>query len=124
MSRTRITLTATAVAFLCVVSFLGAQSPAAPQRPSFAGTWEPSEPAKSDRLFDVGLAVIPGQGRLMIEQRSDRLTVRITMPDDRLDPILGIKGRFYETIVYRTPTAPGRSGGYGAGGPATAVGVT
>ena len=124
MSRARIVLTVTAIAFLCVVPFLRAQSPATPQRPSFAGTWEPTEPEKSDRLFDVGLTTIPGRGQLTIEQRADRFTVRITMPDDRLDPILSIKGRFYETIVYRTPTAPGRSGGYGAGGPATPVGVT
>src|SRR5262245_11540247 len=124
MNRTRITLMVTAVAALAVAPLLLAQSPAAAQHPSFAGTWQPSEPAKSDRLFDVGLTAIPGGGRLTIEQRTDRLTVRITMPDDRLDPILDINGRFYETIVYRVPAASGRSGGFGAAGPPTPVGVT
>ena len=39
------------------------------------------------------------------------------MPDDRLDPILGISGRFYSTIIYRLSPTPGRQGGTGAAGP-------
>jgi hypothetical protein len=107
---------------LAVAALLGGASvlaqvpPAAPPHPMFAGIWTPSEPARSDQLFSVGLTAIPGSGRLMIEQRADRLTVTITMPDDKLDPLLSINGPFYQTIVYRLFEPRGRSGGAGAGG--------
>ena len=112
----RYSMLAVAVSVVGVTQLL-AQAPAAATHPSFAGTWEPSEPVKSDRLFDVGLSAIPGGGRLMIEQRPNRLTVTITMPDDRLDPILNINGRFYSTIVYRLTESRWPAGGTGAAGP-------
>jgi hypothetical protein len=99
-----------------------AQSPAVTP-PALAGIWVPVDPARSDRYFDVGLSLVPGQGRLTIEQRPDRITVRITMPDDRLDPLLDLTGRFYEAIIYRVGTQ-GRQGGFGASGPQPPTGPT
>jgi hypothetical protein len=98
-----------------VPSFV-AQVPSAAPHPTFAGTWAPSEPAKNDQLFAVGLTRIPGQGRLTIEQRADRFMVTITVPDEKLDVFLKFDGRFYMTVVYRLSEARGRSGGAGAGG--------
>lgn len=100
----------------CIGSPLFAQAPLPNQRPSFAGTWTPSSPESSDRRFAVGLTLIPGQGRLSIEQRENRLTVTMTIPDDRLDVILRVKGRFYPTAMYYLSETEGRSGGYGASG--------
>jgi hypothetical protein len=120
----RSSLIVTVAALLCVVPPLFAQVPTAALHPTFAGTWAPSDPERSDELFALGLTAIPGRGRLTVEQRVDRLTVTITMPDDKLDPILSINGRFYATIVYRLSETPGRSGGAGAGGPQTPAGPT
>lgn len=100
-------------AVLTADSQLAAQTPAQP-RPNFSGTWTPVDPAKSDRLFDVGLSAIPGSARLTIDQTATRFTVTIAIPDDRLDPVLTISGRFYPTIMYRVYDS-GRSGGGGAG---------
>ena len=61
--------------------------------------------------------MLSGRGRLTIEQRPDRFTVTITMPDDDLTPVLRINGIFYTTIVYSISEMTGRSGGAGAGGP-------
>ncbi len=108
----------TIVALLCTGSRpFAQQSAGAVQHPSLTGTWLPSEPARSDELFAVGLTTIPGNGQLTIDQRSDRLTVTITLPDDKLDPLLSVNGRFYTTIIYRLSGRPERSGGAGAGGP-------
>jgi hypothetical protein len=104
-------------AVVCGLSPLFAQTPAGVAHPVFAGTWMPSDAAASNRWFDVGLTNIPGDGRLTIEQRPDRLTVTITMPDQKLDPLLKINGRFYPTVMYRLTDAQGRLGGAGAGGP-------
>jgi hypothetical protein len=102
-------------AVLLVAPQPAAQSPSpAASRPDLSGTWMPAEPAKSDRLFDVGLSTIPGSGRMTIEQTPNRFTVTITMPDERLDPLLTIGGRFYPTIIYRVYES-GRAGGAGAG---------
>jgi len=59
--------------------------------------------------------LIPGQGRLSIEQRANRLTVTMTIPDDKLDPMLAGRGRFYPTVIYYLFET--RLGGYGAAGP-------
>jgi hypothetical protein len=91
-----------------------AQTPSPTAHPSFAGTWAPSIPSDSDRLFDVGLTMISGQGRLIIEQRANRLTVTMTIPDDKLEPLLAINGPFYPTAIYYLSDT--RTGGYGAGG--------
>ena len=91
-----------------------AQTPAPTSHPSFAGIWAPSIPGASDRRYDVGLTMIPGQGRLAIEQRANRLTVTMTIPDDKLEPLLAISGRFLPTAIYYLPET--RTGGYGAGG--------
>ena len=93
------------------------QVPAMSPLPAFGGTWAPSEPGRSDQFFAVGLTVVPGDGQLTIEQRSDRLTLSIAMPDEKLDPILSVNGRFYSTIIYRIPNERVRLGGFGAGGP-------
>ena len=37
-----------------------AEVPAAVMHPTFAGTWTPSEPARNDELFAVGLSNSPG----------------------------------------------------------------
>lgn len=119
MSRTRLAVTIVALA-VCVAAVpicLLAQQPNQTPHPSFAGVWAPSIPADSDRRYDVGLTLIPGQGRLTIEQRANRLTVTITVPDDKLDPMLAINGRFYPTVIYYLPETAGRLGGYGASGP-------
>jgi hypothetical protein len=93
------------------------QVPAATSHPTFSGTWTPSDPARSDKFFSVGVNRIPGRGRLTIEQRADRLMVTITLPDDILDSILPFYSRFYPTVFYRLSDVPGREGGAGAGGP-------
>jgi hypothetical protein len=85
-------------------------------RPSFGGTWVPTEPARSSVFFDNGLGWIPGNGRLVIEQRPTRLTVTKHVPDDILDPLLAIQGQYYPTIIYRIAEPRGRAGGSGAGG--------
>lgn len=92
------------------------QAPAEGQRPTLAGVWTPSDPAKSSVFFDNGIGWIPGNGRLVIEQRSNRLTVTKHVPDDILDPLLAIHGYFYPTVIYRISERSGRSGGSGAGG--------
>ena len=94
-----------------------AQMPAAPRHPSFAGTWAPSDPDKSNQLFNVGLSSIPGSGRMTIEQRDDRFTVTIALPDDKLEAMLRLTGRYYPTTIYRVPPGSVRVGGTGAGGP-------
>ena len=86
------------------------------QRPSFAGFWVPSEPPKSSVFFDNGLGWVPGNGRLLIEQRPTRLSVTKHVPDDILDPLLAIHGQYYPTIIYRITEPRGRTGGSGAGG--------
>jgi hypothetical protein len=105
-----------AAAFLSVTTLVSPMRAFA-QAPTLAGTWQPSDPARSDELFAVGLTAIPGSGRVTIEQRPDRLTVTISIPDDKLDPILRVSGRFYPAIIYRISETAGRFGGAGAGGP-------
>jgi hypothetical protein len=109
-----VTMAALAASVVAVPRLL-AQAPSSTSHPSLAGIWAPTVPEDSDRLFGVGLTLIPGQGRLTIEQRANRLTVTITIPDDKLDPRLAIQGRFYPTVIYFVSEA--RSLGYGAGGP-------
>jgi hypothetical protein len=113
-------------ALLCVVARpITGQAPTAVQHPIFAGTWAPSDPARSDKLFSVGLTPIPGGGRLKIEQTADRLTVTITVPDDKLKIWLALTdGPFYPTMVYHLTGSDGRSGGVGAGGPPPLPGPT
>jgi hypothetical protein len=116
MMHMRLALIATAFA-LCATPTLFAQVPAPVQRPIFAGTWAPSEPARSDTLFDAGIGFVPGNGRLIIEQRPDRLTVTKQIPDDKLNPLLEIQGQFILTVAYRILEQPrGRTGGFGAAG--------
>ncbi len=79
----------------------------------------PAEPGRSEVLFSNGVswvAGVSGQGRLIIEQRPDRLTLTKQLPDNTLDMMLNFKGRFDTTTVYRIVVAQGRSGGFGAGG--------
>ena len=94
-----------------------AQSAPVTTHPNLAGVWIPADPVTSDKRFMFGLTPIPGRGQLTIEQRPDRLTLTITMPDADLDRLLDINGRFYTTITYRVSPTPGRAGGYGAAGP-------
>jgi len=106
---------------LMVTSLVATQVPA-PQasatspRPSFAGVWAPVEPARADAYFDNGLSMVPGGGRLVIEQRPDRLTVTGEIPDDILDRLLTIQKKHRPTTIYRIVSATGRSGGAGASG--------
>jgi hypothetical protein len=116
MIATRTNLAVMAAAVLWSAALSG-QVPATAPLPTFAGTWAPSDPERSDRFFAVGLTAIPGDGQLTIEQGPDRLTLSITMPDEKLDPLLNVTGRFYRTIVYRVPGERVRLGGFGAGGP-------
>ena len=97
---------------------LPAQQPSTPQRPSFAGTWAPADPARSDELFAVGLSPIPGRSRLIIEQRgTNRLTVTIAIPDEVIDAFNPkFFARRYATIIYHLFEPEGRAGGAGAGG--------
>jgi hypothetical protein len=98
------------------------ETPAATSHPILAGIWAPSDPVMSDWLFARGVNLVPGSGRLTIEQRADRFTLTITMPDDQLDPLLSLQGRFYPTIIYHLYESRGRVGGAGAGGaPPTTV---
>lgn len=85
-------------------------------RPSFAGTWTPSDPERTDVLFKNGLGWIPSDGRLVIEQRSDRFTLTKEVPDEKLDPILDINGQYIKTMVFRIVVPRGRAGGAGAAG--------
>ena len=102
------------VAASCCSPNVLAQSPG-PSPPNLSGTWVPANSEESDRLFNVGLTRIPGSGRLTIIQSSNRFTVTITMPDDRLDGAFA-NGRFDQTVIYRVYDS-GRSGGAGAGKP-------
>jgi hypothetical protein len=85
------------------------------QRPSFAGVWKPSDPAKADTFFSVGITWVPGDGRIAIEQSSNRLTVTMTIPDAILDKLLSIQKQYYPTIIYRIDEPSGR-GGFGSAG--------
>lgn len=89
-------------------------SPAAP--PNFAGTWVPAEPARSNVLFNNGLGWVSGNGSIVIEQRTNRLSVTRYVPDNILDSLLLIHGQFFPTVIYRIVEPRGRSGGSGAGG--------
>jgi hypothetical protein len=95
------------------------QANATTKRPTFAGTWRPSDPPRSDRFFEVGLGLVPGDGRVVIEQSSNRLTLTKNIPDATLDRLLAIQREFYTTTVYRIDEAPipgSRPGGAGASG--------
>jgi hypothetical protein len=76
----RTPLTVATAALLGGTPPLIAQAPTAVQHPIFAGTWAPSDPDRSEKLFSVGLTSIPGGGRLTIEQTADRLTVTTRHP--------------------------------------------
>ena len=108
----------TLILMLSLIGGAGApldQAVAESRRPTFAGTWTPSEPARSEEFFDVGLGWIPGDGRLIIEQAPNRLTVTKSLPDAKLDRLLGFARReFVATVIYWID-APSR-GGAGASG--------
>ena len=110
------------LSLILTISMLGTtavplgQAASEARRPTFAGAWTPSDPARSDVLFNNGLGWIPGTGRLVIEQRPNRLTVTKHVPDDKLDPLLAIHGRWDLTVAYPIIESRGRSGGFGAGG--------
>ena len=78
------------------------------RRPTFAGVWTPSEPARSEVFFNNGIGWIPGDGRLVIEQTSNRLTVTKSLPDAKLDRLLAFQQEFDVTVAYRIsdPRAP------------------
>ena len=99
-----------------------AQDVPSTQRPSFAGNWMPAEPARSEVLFSNGLSLaeVGGQGRLVIEQRADRLILTRQLSDDALDKMLNFKGRFDTTTVYRIVVPQAGRGGFGAGGDTSA----
>jgi hypothetical protein len=98
------------------------QVPSGGLHPTFAGIWTPSDPARSDKAWSVGISRIPGRARLTIEQRPDRLTLTISMPDDLLSSMLRLVP-FYPTVVLHLSDVQ-RSGGYGAGGPPPLSGPT
>ena len=122
MISTRTSLVVATAALLCATRPLTGPAPAAAKHPTFAGTWVPSDPGRSDTFFSVGLAVVPGRGQLTIEQRADRLALTITLPDENTDIFLRMNGQYYEKVVYRLPVGSMRSGGYGASGPPTRPG--
>jgi hypothetical protein len=95
-----------------------AQTGAETRRPAFAGAWRPSDPARSEMFFDVGLGWVPGDGRLVVEQTSNRLTVTKHIPDAKLDRLLAVHREFYTTVIYRIEDPGGRLGGAGASGQA------
>jgi len=76
------------------------QKTVAVTRPNFAGSWEPADRARSTTLFSVGIGWVPANGRIVIEQRANRLTVTKSVPDDVLDPLLQLHGEFYPTVMY------------------------
>jgi len=82
----------------------------------------PAEPARSEVLFSNGLSLaeVGGQGRLVIEQRADRLILTRQLSDDALDKMLNFKGRFDTTTVYRIVVPQAGRGGFGAGGDTSA----
>lgn len=94
------------------------QTQQAAPRPDLGGTWQPAEPARSNVLFNNGLGWVPGNGRIVIEQRPTRLTLTKYVPDDILEPLLSIRGQFNQAVIYRIVEPRGRSGGTGAGGDA------
>jgi len=108
-------------AFLAVMGSHGlvAQSMPPGQRPSFAGTWVPADPNRSEVLFSSGIssvAGVSGQGRLVVEQRPDRLILTRQLSDDALNMMLNFKGSFDTTTVYRIVVPQSGDGGLGAGG--------
>jgi hypothetical protein len=111
-----VTLAPNRSATLGGTSLPGAQTSSVPARPTFAGTWTPSDPARSDAFFDNGLGWIPAKGRLMIEQRPNRLTIATHVPDDILDRLLAIHKRWDLTVAYAINDQPGCRGGWGRGG--------
>ena len=76
------------------------QKPPAVTRPNFAGSWEPADQSRSSTLFSVGIGRVPANGRVVIEQRANRLTVTKSVPDDVLDRLLQVQGQFYPTVMY------------------------
>jgi len=108
-------------AFVAVVGSHGlvAQEMPPSQRPSFAGTWVPADPSRSEVLFNNGISAVAGvsgQGRLVVEQRPDRLTLTRQLSDDALNMMLNFKGSFDTTTVYRIVLPQSGNGGLGAGG--------
>jgi hypothetical protein len=96
-----------------------AQEAVSRQQPSFAGTWVPADPRRSEVLFNNGIssmAGVSGQGRLVIEQRPDRLTLTKQLSDATLEMMLNFTGHFETTTIYRIVMPQGGSGGLGAGG--------
>ena len=113
-------MTCRSLSLILTLSLIGGASAPIAQtadtkRPTFAGTWQPSDPEKSETLFDIGIGWVPGEGRVVIEQARNRLTVTLIIPDDKLDRLLAIQREFYTTVVYRIDDPIGRRGG-GAGG--------
>ena len=109
------------VAVFAIAALRGsaAQEAAPVPRPSFAGTWTPADPIRSEALFndDVStVAGVAGKGRLIIEHGPDRLTLTRQLSDDMLDKMLNLKGRFDTTKVYRIVVPQAGGGGFGAGG--------
>jgi hypothetical protein len=100
------------------VSATLAQTGAETRRPAFAGAWKPSDPARSERLFSVGIGWVPGDGSIVIEQTSNRLTITKNLPEARLDRVLEFQRQFYPTVIYRIDDPRGRVGGAGATGQA------
>ena len=108
-------------AFLAIVGLQvsAAQEVPPSQRPSFAGTWVPADPNLSEVLFNNGISAVAGvsgHGRLLIEQRPDRLTLTRQLSDDALNMMLNFKGSFDTTTVYRIVLPQSGNGGLGAGG--------
>ena len=66
-------------------------------------------------LFNNGMGWVPGDGRLVIEQTPNRLTVTKHIPDSKLDRLLALHRRFDRTVVYKIIEPRGRAGGAGAG---------
>ena len=88
------------LSLLAAVPILLAQAGGEAKRPNFAGTWVPTDSALSEQFWGAGLGWIPGDGRVVIEQTSTRLTVTKHIPDAKLDRYLSFQRQFNPVIIY------------------------
>ena len=81
-----------------------------PAHPIFSGVWSPSNPQSADKLFAAYVIPIPGGAKLSIDQRPNRITIGIDLPEADLDRL---HTRFFANVVYPISRYP--VGGNGAG---------
>lgn len=101
---------ALSVASTAPSSLSAKQRSAIPAHPIFSGVWSPSNPQSADKFFAAFVTPMPGGAKLSIDQRPNRITVGIDLPEADLDRL---NRHFFASVVY--PISYYRAGGNGAG---------